>query len=487
MRSLNGGKLIKLMALPACVAICLMTGLGACSAPPASRSGKACFPAEAARWIEATDTARRSAPASAAGATKATLYIDRSGSMAGYLSGATPFERPFQDLIESLPAALTTMGQSAEYRAFGAQVSAPLPDGRTRLQRADFYTCQGSGCDNQDSRLDAVLDEVTRRPGEFALLVTDLWFRNPDLQSSGLTALQPRLAGLLAAGKTIAIYGMDAPYAGRIYDLPASASLPYTGRHPLYLIAIGTKADMAGFDAALSGSGSRFIAEGMSNGRIKKAIFMLDPAAHTGISPVQTTANPRLISDRFEPQDGVDIPSYRLVRHGAPAPTGSAMWTGPDPDRLIPGAVWQAPLSAQTRIWRRVKSHSCADGAWVELGRTTEGWRDQGDGRKSLRLDQPALLNRLATPGVYLVSAQLEPQASAGPASPAAASGDGWMRGNWNLRPEDAASVAAAPPDLFPTLNLSEFARLLSQSLSVAAAQKGAPLDGFTILIEVEP
>jgi len=425
--------------------------------------------------------------------------------MAGYVDGATPFERPFQDLIESLPATLEALSKRTEYRAFGTGVSGPLPDGRARLQRAGFYSCQGAGCDNQESRLDVVLDEVARRPGDFALILTDLWFTNSDIRSSGVTALQPRLAGLLAQGRTISIYGIDAPFRGRVYDLPATESVAYEGRHPLYMIVIGTKAEAVAFDAGLARSGSRFIAEALTNGKMKKAVFTLDPSVDGASAPVFAPVGGRLLSDRFEPQTGVDIPSFRLLRRPATKTAPQATWSGPAPGRLIDGAVWRAPLSAHTRIWRRVQKSSCADKAWIELTDSGDGWSETGGGHRSLSLESPAILSRLASPGVYLVSGRLERASAAarpkatdfGPDSDADANpdagsamasdaADAWMRSGWNLRPEEAARVAASSPEMFPTLNLSEFARIMGNALTVAAEEKGGAIDGFSVLIQVE-
>ncbi len=416
--------------------------------------------------------------------------------MAGYIAGATAYERPFQDLIGSLPATLKANGVDAQYRAFGRSVTDILPDGATQLQKAAWYGCPSGNiakCDNQESRLDAVFAEVAKAPDDMAVVITDLWFTNSDIQTSGNTALKPQLADILTAGRTIAVYGIDAPFAGRIYDLTdaAGTKLPVTvkpgGRHPLFMIVVGSKRQVVQFGKEFERSGSKALASGIAEGRIKRSLFTIDPGPEVGRDPkpLDPGKHPRLVQTVFEPANGVEIQQFALrpglpPRRDAPQPMAPS-WTGPKDNAFLPDAVWQGDLSPKTRIWFR-KDQQCKPTSWQEARATDEGWEAlSGGGKMKLAIDPARIGPRLSQSGVYLISGELRRTSVLSP-NPA----NEWMRGTWNLAPEAAAQVSRTPPPMFPTLNLSEVARLMEESLATAAERKQAAVMGFSVLVQVE-
>jgi hypothetical protein len=465
--------------------------LGACGSTAPGGAGLSCFPKDAARWIYAPQREDKQ-PQSEGGA--ATIYVDRSGSMVGYINGATAFDRPLQDLVGSLPATLRANGVQAGYRAFGRTLSDTLPDGQKLLQTGAFYGCtfaDVSKCENQESHLDAVFGEIAAKKDEMAVVISDLWFTNSDIQTSGLTVLQPQLADILTSGRSVAVYGIDAPFAGRIYNLPDASgserSVPVEGRHPLFMIVVGSKHQVLKFGEEFVRSGSKGLAEGIAAGRIRRSIFTVDPGPESAREkePVERGAHPRLIATKFEPENGASVQQFSLLP-GLPTKQGTAQpkaptWTGPKDASFLTDAVWEGPLSARTRIWFR-KDSQCRPTSWAEARELEEGWSDApGAGKKTLTLDPSRLGARLNRSGVYLVSGELK-RTSVRVPNPANA----WMRGYWNLAPEAATRIAAAPPPFFPTLNLSEVARLMENALATAAERKDAAVVGFSILVKVE-
>ena len=471
--------------------------LAACSGspPPPPADPLDCYPAAARRWIARSGDTPSDSFDQRTG--KATVYVDRSGSMVGYLN-ADPLDRPLQDLVETLPGVTRKAGSSAAFRAFGRTISAPVANRRV-MQDAGFYRCAEQDkalCENQESHLDAVFERIEANPDDMAVVLSDLWFSNSDIRSTGWASLQPMLSRILESGRTIALYGIPAPFRGRISDLPGAGprgSLDYRGRHPLFMLVVGSKAQIGDFDAALRDTASRKVARDLATGVIHRAVFTIDPAPPGLIErkPLDRGSDKRIAAQVFEPTRGVAIQQFVLEpgvlrpRGGSPA---APSWTGPKADGVLPDAVWRGPLEARTRIWQRSDAR-CGPASWLDMGSSKDGWRSgAADGGYTLALTPESLATKLSRPGaVYLVSGQVRRVSVTSP-NPAT----GWMRGPWSLAPEDGARVAAAPPPLFPTMNLDEVARLLEAALRQAARKayddpkRADAVAGFSVLVKVQ-
>jgi hypothetical protein len=449
--------------------------------------GVHCFPEPARRWVHIA------APEKKAGEdrsmTAATVYVDRSASMAGYLGGATQFERPFHDVVRSVPDTLREIGVSATHRGFGAAIGEPVAAGGRAFENPAYFVCARRGDAGCESHLDQVFARIADSPEEMAVVVTDLWFDNSAENTSSLTALQPLLARILAEGRAVAVYGLDAPFKGTIYDLPTSAvdtdSIPYEGRHPLFMLVIGSKPQILAFGTQLTRSGSPFISKGLATGAIKRSIFTVDPGPEHPRDkvPLEPGARGQLRPQTFETFGRASIQQFLLTdavlpRPGAPA-QASPSWTGPKEDAFVEHAVWEGPTKPSVTIWRR-KDEKCTKDSWIALGSMEGGWEDAGPGQKRFSLDPGRFYARVGRNGVYAVTGELR-RSSVN--SPNAA--NQWMQA-WNLTPEQAAAAAAAPPRLFPTLNLLEVARHMENALATAAEKKGGGITGFSVMVKVE-
>ena len=469
----------------------LALALAACSGSPAEADNPLdCFPREARRWIH-METPQAPPPAAPAGG-NATIYVDRSGSMTGYLAGATQAERPLHDLVGTLPAMLNRLGVGSRFRTFGTQISAPLTqDQQAALMQPAFYACAGqyaAGCDNQESHLNRLFEEISRDRGTMAVVITDLWFSNSDVQTSALSALAEPLTNILASGRAVAVYGIPAPFDGRIYDVPyAQGPLPFRGEHPLFAIVVGTDAQIAGLHDAWRDAPSPYLRDSLGAARIKRTLFTLTPATGTaavaaplsGSDAAGVTQAPIL-----EVRENLHIQQFVInagdamrAATNAPAPYS---WRGPTAAAFSPDSAWQGEFRTRTRVWER-RGESCTEGDWLEGANIDGLWSGEG-AQRQFSVRPEVIATELGRDGTYLLTAELERTALLTP-NPASA----WMR-EWGFTPTDRnpARQGANGSAFFPTLHLGEVARLLEGALSVAAQREQRPIFGFAFAARVE-
>lgn len=451
------GKLFRLSALAS------LTLLAACGD---RAMGQLCAPDGAAAPLLAPATV-------AAGPMR--VYWDGSESIAGYVDGATDSVRPLGDLQPLLAAHARDSGVAAQWFRFGERV-APLASG-SGLASTAFYRCgRQAACDNQESRIDTVLNRMAERTGPgLDVMVTDLWLSNTAFQGSAEIALGQPIRSLLAKGKSIGVIGVRAPYAGPVYDVPGVGTHQGARERPLFVILVGSRTEVLSAYRTLSRSGS----PALSGERIKFSLFTPEPAnAWLGADlPIQTTGD--IAAQRLIDGDQSDaLPQVRLSLDQLR--TGQAALRAPvrADARILPGAVWRGRLSGQTQVWRR--AGGCGAGAWQTQPALSGAWKPDDDTGAVFTLDGGSTQNLVAGSD-YLIQAQLTSRDLA--PSPAETK---WLR-DWSVSPERARAVSAAAPAFFPTLNLAAFTEQLEAGLRETTPAAGLPLASLAVLVRVEP
>lgn len=454
-----------------------------------------CFPTEGKKWLYLTSgNGQATRIGSEVTRTKQTVYIDRSASMIGYINGANQFSKPFQDLIGDLPQHLSA---DAVFLSFGRNISEPIQDPKKILD-SEYYSCAGqaqSTCESAASHLNMVFEKIARSKDEFAIVVSDLWYDNPEDPMSGVTALQPHLIKILSEGRTIALYGIDAPFDGVIYDLPISsddrAKIPHKGRHPFYMMVIGPKANVLDFDNKLFALGPKFLEQGMKDGSVNKSLFMVDPGPLTQRvrDPLTPGRHPDIRQVPFELHSGIAVQQFTVSGRSAGANNANGLarlapkWEGPketdDPlaSDFLPYSVWKGQLKTSLKVYKRL-NEKCQPSSW-QIWRDVPVQKPKGD-KFSFQLDPNRVDFGLRQPGVYAIIGQIE-RTSVDSENPA----NRWIR-EWSVDSRGAAYLASNPPVRFPTLNVADFSRIMEKSLDQAARQKGGGIVGFTVLVKVE-
>lgn len=410
--------------------------------------------------------------------------------MVGYLRGATAEIRPVQDLVASLPF---VTGAPPRYFVFGRTVR-PLPAAEAvSLSTEAPYSCAPgqTPCDNQESRLDAVLRAVQASPKDrVSVVLTDMWLSNSEMAASGPVALATPLAEMFGQGRSVGLIGLRAPYRGTIYDLPDGSTYNGATARPLFLLVIGPVEAVEAFQQRLAQSGGGAFGADRTSYSLFTAVptRLSAPAAH----PLKVT-NGAALREQVVLPVGATPPVQQLrlervavqkTRMGSPtAGTGQGVFTADLRTAVRPGAVWTGPISESVQVWRlKSPKTPCKPGAWTPFGTLEGAWSRSaaGSGTESWRftLDPVSASARLPPGRQYLIAGSLK---RAGLQSPNPA--NDWLR-QWSFNASSAPRVVASRPAFFPTLNLAETATILEGALDQAARRGGGEVAGFAAVVD---
>jgi len=391
------------------------------------------------------------------------VYLDGSGSMAGYAAGATQDMRPLGDLIATLTQSARTRGVHIQFSAFGKSIR-PIgggPAGVDRYATVSAYRCQG--CDNQESHIDAVLRQIADgdRAG-VSVVVTDFWLDNRSFAGSPQVALGGPLSEILGQGRTIGVMGVRSPFKGRIYDFPSGGMYADATERPLFVLLIGGSADVAATYAALVQSSSPALSSSLNHYSVFSTHVDGAWVSARALSPVGGGVT-RAVS--IAPERLPNVQQFALRRDTAALQRGGIEGVFDAGGAMPVGAVWSGPLKASTRVWRLRDEGSlagCGPQTWTELNSLTGAWLPAGGARARFVLS-PATSPLMPGGGIYFVAGYLGVKRLDAP-NPA----DAWMR-DWSFNASQEASLRSRRARFFPTLNLADLAGAMESSLARAA------------------
>ncbi len=436
-------------------------------AGPAGAAGAACLPP----GLPVSGTPPQSSPAME-------VYLDGSYSMVGYADGATGSLRPMGDALAVLDNFSASRRLPSRYYRFGKAI-APLQGAAQAVEfaRPGPYRC--GRCDNQESRIDLVLNTIRdQRTRSLSVVITDLWLDDTAFSGSAQVALGIPLTDILRQGRSIAVVGLQAPYKGRIYDMPGGHPYDGASERPLFAVIIGTRAEVGAVVRAMATSGS----PSFTPQRLRYALFSTEP-----VDPWRAGRAP-LRAGGAGAQEGAALPemiSPGLQQFRYRVGTGSQIAGVLDASQGIPpAAVWAGPLAGSTRVWVLQDQgglKSCRSGTWAPFSPLRQAWRGVGGAPRSAQFvfsDQTAGV--LAPGRSYLVAGVLGPSALQMP-NPAAQ----WMR-DWSFDADQAGALVARRPAFFKTLNLGDLAGIMEQAIERAKPPSGRAMVAFAIVVKVD-
>jgi hypothetical protein len=409
------------------------------------------------------------------------VYADMSVSSThfGRAQGATPY----RDVMAFF---LDEVGVRDDRQLFGfANAIAPATsDMLTRAARGEAGIC--GACGRTETRLDTLLDRLAAdTDSPLSLVVTDLWLDNDDVLDTQSLSLSRPLRDIMGSGRAVGVFGIRAPYAQEVYDIPqatGTATLPRgsVSERPFFILAIGAPSEVMGFKAAIE-------RDVLRDGAAEFAMFSPTPVGlETGES--LATMEPFGANSPFGyggsfVEGREDIPVLTLDRGAvgdlvfeedkAPGSTGAQ---GLD---ILPGLDGGANFDVASKVWELEGpwADACDAGSelksWMELDTYPRTYVANADGAAILYsgvqedwLDLPR--------GMTLY---MQYEVTAGGAQ---ALGDASWLSQWSFSPERGPELLANPPQSFPVLNLEAFGNLLARAqadaLTSPVVARGAAL-----------
>lgn len=462
----------------------LLAQLAACGGGGTVTDGVSCYPQAARPWIT---TANRQTNLATDPGGPYSIFIDGSASMVGYIRGGTAEERPLVDIIGMLPRLETVDRSNVQVTRFNRTLTRLAEADVARMQTEAGYLCpQGNaGCDSQESHIDQALARAASgAPNTLSVIVSDLWLANSEVLTTDGVALSGPLSDIFSSGRSIAIYGLESPYQGRISDLPSGNRNVTASRRHLFVVAVGPLARVQAFHEAMKTAPSASIARDLSSGRAKYSLFTREPvltASENSREFELDRESPFTRSQFLTVRTGVRVQAQfaldkgQALRATDPAAVPTARWRGVSDAAVLPGAVWQGPTEGKTTLYRQVGDRCAPDGAdWRAEGELRGGWSNGGLSGFALPAGEMATLPA----GRYLLVGSLRRTSLLSP-NP----GTQWMR-DWSFGSVDEAEAIRRP--VMPTLNLAETARLLEVALLRSAQANPAEIGGFAVAVEIE-
>ncbi len=401
------------------------------------------------------------------------VYVDRSGSMGGYVRGVTYDLHPIGDFLSNVSLIEAGRAAPARFFSFGEKIT-ESPDfaSATRLYGTLVpYICRG--CDNRKSHIGDVFDDILRSDrSTLNIVVTDLMLDNQRDGASPRDILGSPLARMLAQGRAIGLLGIRAPFSGPVYDLPGGGQYRGATERPLYIVFIGPRADVSRVHAAMARWPSSTFGPGASPGRSHYSMFAgrLDnpwiPATALAASGGGVAVSADLPPERFP-----GVRQFVINLGTARAQRGAI--TGQFSTRvgLRDNGVWTGPPRFSTRVWSLrdpglFSAPTCDRSTWTAVPPLNNPWSLTADGAWARFTLSPATAAALEPGHHYFVAATIG-VSRLGTPNPA----DAWMRdGAWSFDASEEAAVTRRRPSFFPTLNLGQLAASMETAL-----EDGAP------------
>jgi hypothetical protein len=478
----------------AVLALLALSGCGP-KAPITAADAASCFPSVSAVAARANSgSAVRSDPR---------LYVDASGSMYSFGTPETTdgYTRlPFREMLGTLLDMGPTVGHDLDIRGFGVSIKPAQRADVEGMARGRRGFCPD--CDSRESRLNDVLSEIQRDQPAIAFVTTDLWLANSAVLAHGMSELVNPLTEIMRRGDVIAVLGVDAPYKGPVYDMPRSSvsqAATYNGpirRRPLFVLVIGQRdLVLKAVDKVRNDAFSGAAADTLN-------MTIYDPDVFRTAQPPQVDyalggEADRIVQSGTVLQDRglfIDAPQFsvnqaeaervRIARSVRPAdaPANAGQIVGSAQLSLPATSVWEGDMKVTGKIFTNVAAKPeeiCLPASWVEADGGDVPGVVSGEVRNhSLKVvfEAGAEPLRLLAPDkihYFAFQASMKTLASPNPASR-------WMaeRG-FTAEPQDVASVVSTPREVFPTLNLAEFASRLDAALSQQLAGQHVVSGGF--------
>lgn len=401
-------------------------------------------------------------------AASAAIFLDVSGSMAGYvsppratrpaLSGQQqrpvqqanrqplPEPRTFRDLIISLPQLASQVSDKVSTFAFGRNIR-PIPINElARYSSPQFYRDPESKIGDALARLEALPAD------EIGILVTDLFLTGEEI-FGGAAAIRTPLRAILADGRSVGMMGIRSGFSGTIFDIPIVRTYEGAEERPFYVIVTGQQQLVARLLRRIELEVLSPLAQPTDDSpRSYSTIYTKTPISGGPLPFDLAPSAPSAQVSSLTPGLGPNVGQFLFPRGGG-AVSGSvsladlAQGQVLMPDQFqITETVW-AETSARSSCGDRWHPYRNLPGPLIALRSSTNA--------AILTVGTTGSIARML-PGVpFLLHAKVTATGISN--APVATA---WTRA-WNLEARDAERFVADRPTFFKTLHLREVATML--------------------------
>lgn len=382
------------------------------------------------------------------------VWVDASGSMAGYLRRSKPLsgDIPYKDLIQTLPQWMDMVASKVDYFKFGKTVQAMSRGDFLNAARESFY---------RDPRLkdssrisDPIAKAVEQDASVLTVIITDLFLSGAELDLSASGELRRPLTQALSQGKHVALLGIRNPFSDKIYDLPSGKPLDYTGERPFYLILIGPETRIAALYRRLQ----QEILSNLPADHYHFTLFTPDLVDTPAPSTPKELPNAGIKRARILKNSQPNMAQFVVARDSAPLVLTVPLAPLKTPPRL----AWSGLQLSDERLYHYTPSQDRCELNWdpvePELLSLAKPETTDADTAKIQLFSKREMTRRLPRGGVFVLALDVVATQLA-PASP------DWAKA-WSFKPSDEERLRAEPPPFFPTLHLARITQVMAEIVS---------------------
>jgi len=400
------------------------------------------------------------ADAQAARAAAATILIDVSGSMAGYVAPprpaaparhqlAQPVEVPeprvFRDLVLSLPQIAAQVADKVTALAFGRAIR-PLPlSDLAHAGQPAFYR-------DAESRIGDALARMEALPGdEVGVLLTDLFLTGEEV-FGGAAAIRAPLGHIMADGRSVGLMGIRSGFAGTIFDIPGGRTYNGATERPFYVVATGPLPAVARLLRRIEVELLAPLPPPPDSARrFQVTIYTKAPISGGPLALAMLPEAPAVVTSSLTPGLAPEISQFSL-----PGAAGAAAARIPLADLAIGPVLFPDIFTVEETVWAEASSRAACSERWLRYRSLPRPLATVSHRNGTLVLSVGGSSIARLPPGVpFLVRAKVT--ATGISEAPAATA---WTRA-WSLEAREAAAFVASRPRLFRTLHLREIAAML--------------------------
>ncbi|CAK0765831.1 hypothetical protein CCP3SC1AL1_380008 [Gammaproteobacteria bacterium] len=408
------------------------------------------------------------------------IFFDVSASMEGFVSPQRGEKSSYIDLVGSIPEQLRRINaEKVSYYSFGKKIQDNFVLAEVTQPRS--YKCDKNvqikthdkkikskpedipDCNNQESRIDKVLEKFNTKDDSLQIIFTDLFLNNTEVLGAQADALRRALEKSLRKSRSFALLGVRSSFHGKIYDLPSGEKYEKATSRPFYMLIFGPSEPLS----RLVENVSFLISNTLPADAFHLAVFTKElkktntPLMFSSVVRSGSSATEKEISSATPLVSGIDreIPQFRLV---TPLKDSPIQVTLPLSSIQLKNGLPIGNFTVYSDVWWWVSSGkgSVCKEHWVKFENPPpifEIYEKSGTLYFKIAL---ASVNALPPRRTYAVSTKVKASILDVKVSDIMP----WVS-NWSFSAETEETLVRNGPKFFPTLNLGQFVSVLANAL----------------------